>query len=63
MKLKTLQIADDLQERITYSSHFLPLSVCIDNFDDYYQREWQRKTLCKWFIHSHRVFLFPVHLA
>lgn len=44
MKLKTLQIADDLQERIIYSSHFLPLSVCIDNFDDYYQHEWQ----CHW---------------
>ncbi len=44
MKLKTLQIGKNLQERITYSSHFLPLSVCIDNFDDYFQREWQ----CHW---------------
>lgn len=44
MKLKTLQIAEDLQERITYSNHFLPLSICIDNFDDYFQHEWQ----CHW---------------
>ena len=44
MVLKTLQIAEDLQEHITYNDQLLPLSVCIDNFDDYFQREWQ----CHW---------------
>jgi hypothetical protein len=40
MKNKTLQVADNLQEHIPYSSRFPALSICSDHFDDYFQREW-----------------------
>lgn len=44
MQFKTLQIADDLREQITYSDLLVPLVVCVDNFDDYFRREWG----CHW---------------
>ena len=37
MKNKTLQVADNLQERIPYSSRFPALSICSDHFDDYFR--------------------------
>lgn len=52
MKNKTLQVADNLQERIPYSSRFPALSICSDHFDDYFQREWG----CHW----HDEFEFAV---
>lgn len=44
MQTKTLRIGDNLQEEISYNSHFIPLAVCIDNFNDYFRREWG----CHW---------------
>ncbi|MCM1193720.1 MAG: helix-turn-helix domain-containing protein [Butyrivibrio sp.] len=44
MQLKTLHIGKDLRESISYNGQSIPLSVCIDNFDDYFQREWG----CHW---------------
>lgn len=44
MRLKTLHIGKDLRESFSYSDHSIPLSVYIDNFDDYFQREWG----CHW---------------
>lgn len=44
MKLKTLQIGNDQQEHISYGGQSLPLSVCIDCFDDYFHRKWE----CHW---------------
>lgn len=40
MQFKTLQIGEDLREHFSYGSHSIPLTVCIDNFDDYFHREW-----------------------
>lgn len=40
MRLKTLQVGEDLREHISYGSHAIPLTTCIDNFDDYLHREW-----------------------
>ncbi|MNO22818.1 Melibiose operon regulatory protein [compost metagenome] len=54
MQFKTLQIGDDLRERISYSSYSIPLSICIDNFDDYFRREWS----CHW----HEEFEFGIVL-
>lgn len=44
MKLKTLTLQKNLREDISYNSYSLPLSVCTDNFDDYFQNEWT----CHW---------------
>lgn len=44
MKLKTLTLQKNLREDITYNNYSLPLSVCTDNFDDYFQNEWE----CHW---------------
>lgn len=44
MKLKTLTLQKNLREDILYNSVSLPLSVCIDNFDDYFLNEWP----CHW---------------
>lgn len=44
MNLKTLQIGTDLREYFPYSCNAVPLTVCIDNFDDYFHREWG----CHW---------------
>lgn len=44
MKLKTLQIGTDLREHFPYSCNSIPLSICIDNFDDYFHKEWG----CHW---------------
>lgn len=44
MPLKTLQIGTNLREHFPYSCNSIPLSVCIDNFDDYFHREWG----CHW---------------
>ncbi len=44
MKLKTLQIGTDLREHFPYSCNTIPLTVCIDNFDDYFHKEWG----CHW---------------
>ena len=44
MKLKTLQIGTDLREHFPYSCNSIPLSICIDNFDDYFHNEWG----CHW---------------
>lgn len=44
MQLKTLQIGTNLREHIPYSCGSIPLSVCIDNFDDYFHGEWG----CHW---------------
>lgn len=44
MKLKTLQIGTDLREHFSYSCNSIPLTVCIDNFDDYLHKEWG----CHW---------------
>lgn len=44
MKLKTLQIGTDLREHFPYSCNSIPLTICIDNFDDYFHREWN----CHW---------------
>ncbi len=54
MQFKTLQIGDNLREHISYSSHSMPLSICIDEFDDYFRREWS----CHW----HDEFEFGVVL-
>lgn len=40
MYLKTLQVGEDLRERISYGSHAMMLSTCVDNFDDYLHKEW-----------------------
>ncbi len=44
MQFKTLHIGKDLRESFSYSNHSIPLSVCIDNFDDYFKMEWG----CHW---------------
>lgn len=44
MQLKTLHIGKDLRESISYNGQSIPLSICTDNFDDYFQREWG----CHW---------------
>lgn len=44
MNFKTLQVGNDLREHILYSSHAIPLSICIDEFDNYFRREWP----CHW---------------
>ncbi|MFC6289317.1 helix-turn-helix domain-containing protein [Levilactobacillus angrenensis] len=41
---KLIQLESDLREHITYDNHVIPLSICVDHFDDYYQREWD----CHW---------------
>lgn len=41
---KLIQLESDLREHITYDNHIIPLSICVDHFDDYYQREWD----CHW---------------
>lgn len=40
MHFKTMQVGDDLREHISYSSHSVPLTICIDHFDDYLRNEW-----------------------
>lgn len=40
MHLKTLEIGKDLREHIPYGSHAIPLSVCVDSFDEFLHREW-----------------------
>ena len=52
MKDKVLQISNNLQESLPYSSRFPALSICSDHFDDYFQREWG----CHW----HDEFEFAV---
>lgn len=44
MTLKTLNLASDLHEQITYDSHQIPMAICVDCFDDYSNREWT----CHW---------------
>ena len=44
MAYKTLDLGKDLRERIAYESNALPLVVCKDKFDEYFQREWG----CHW---------------
>ena len=44
MPLKTLNLAADLRESITYDAHTLPLVVCGGSFDDYVGMEWS----CHW---------------
>lgn len=44
MKSKTLQIGTDLREHFPYSCNTVPLSICVDNFDDYFHKEWG----CHW---------------
>ena len=44
MQLKTLNLASDLREQITYDSHQIPMVICVDRFDDYSNREWT----CHW---------------
>ncbi len=44
MKLKTLRVSENLREHISYGSHAIPLSICVDNFDDYFRKEWS----CHW---------------
>lgn len=41
---KLIQLESDLREHIIYDNHVIPLSICVDHFDDYYQREWD----CHW---------------
>lgn len=55
MNYKTLKIGENLRENITYHNRAIPLSVCIDHFDDYFQREWT----CHW----HEEFEFAVVLT
>lgn len=52
MSFKTLRLTDNLQEYITYNSHFPALSTCIDHFDDYFQQEWS--------VHWHDDFEFGI---
>lgn len=54
MQFKTLEIRKNLQERIFYSSNSIPLSVCIDKFDEYFNREWN----CHW--HNEFEFLIVI---
>lgn len=54
MDYKKLKIGDNLRENITYHNKAIPLSVCVDHFDDYFQREWT----CHW----HEEFEFSVIL-
>lgn len=44
MIYKTLNLEHDLRERIVYESNTLPLVICEDKFDEYFQREWG----CHW---------------
>ena len=44
MSLKTLNLAADLRETISYEAHALPLVVCGGCFDDYEEMEWS----CHW---------------
>ena len=44
MQFKKLQIGADLQECISYNNDLIPLAVCVDNLDEYFQREWE----CHW---------------
>lgn len=44
MEVKKLKIGNDLREYISYGSHYVPLAVCVDHFDDYFRREWG----CHW---------------
>ncbi|WP_295747189.1 AraC family transcriptional regulator [uncultured Limosilactobacillus sp.] len=40
MKLKSLHLTSDLYENVSYDEHAIPLVTCIDNFDDYVNRQW-----------------------
>lgn len=44
MQFKTLQVADNLREHISYSNLLVPLVVSLDNFDEYFRKEWR----CHW---------------
>lgn len=44
MKKKMIQLESDYREQVAYTNHVLPLSICIDHFDDYYRRQWD----CHW---------------
>ena len=54
MNNKRLNLGHDLREHIIYDSHTIPLSICIDRFDEYLNREWE----CHW----HEEFEFSVLL-
>ena len=54
MQYKSLSIGENLRENILYNTHSIPLSICIDHFDDYFHREWS----CHW----HDEFEFGVVL-
>lgn len=44
MQPKTLKLQRNLREDISYNNYALPLSICTDNFDDYFLNEWA----CHW---------------
>ncbi|MFC6322408.1 helix-turn-helix domain-containing protein [Companilactobacillus baiquanensis] len=50
--MKSLTLESNLREHVVYNSHTIPLSICVDHFDDYYKREWE----CHW----HEEFEFGV---
>lgn len=40
MQLKTLHLTSDLYENVRYDEHAIPLVTCIDDFDEYVNRQW-----------------------
>lgn len=44
MEFKKLELQKDLRERISHESQYIPITTCIDHFDDYFNREWE----CHW---------------
>lgn len=55
MNKKMIQLDNNGRERVEYTDHVLPISVCIDQFDSYYQRQWA----CHW----HEEFEFGVLMS
>lgn len=55
MSLLNLNLDKNLKENVTYDTHIIPLSICIDEFDDYKDMTWHK--------HWHEEFEFGVLVA
>lgn len=39
-----LELQNDLRERISHRNQYIPVTTCVDHFDDYFNRTWE----CHW---------------
>ncbi|MDB7088177.1 helix-turn-helix domain-containing protein [Enterococcus mundtii] len=44
MKVKMLELQNDLRERISHRNQYIPVTTCVDHFDDYFNSTWE----CHW---------------